>query len=51
MLPSERVLKQAVDLGCCGPFTVPQQVNDDELARAAARLGTAIRAADETQHG
>ncbi len=50
VLPSDRVLGQAVALGFSGPFEVPRQVNDGELARAAARLAAAIHAASEDGH-
>lgn len=50
VLPSDRVLEQAVALGFCGPFSVPQQVNDSELARAAARLVAGIHTANEAAH-
>lgn len=38
VLPSDRVLEQAVALGFAGPFTVPRRMNDAELVRAAGRL-------------
>lgn len=42
VLPSDRVLEQAVALGFTGPFTVPRRMSDAELARAAGRLADAI---------
>lgn len=50
VLPSDRVLQQAVALGFCGPFSVPRQVNDSELARAAVRLVAGIHTANEAAH-
>ena len=50
VLPSDRVLGQAVALGLRGPFVVPRQVNDGELARAAARLLAGIHAANKAEH-
>lgn len=49
VLPSDRVLEQAVALGFRGPFVVPRQVSDGELARAAVRLAAGIHAADEAE--
>ena len=50
VLPSDRVLEEAVSLGFRGPFVVPRQVNDGELARAAARLVAGIHAAYEAEY-
>ena len=50
VLPSDRVLAQAVELGFGGPFVVPRQVNDSELARAANSLMLGIRTAHEVEH-
>lgn len=50
VLPSDRVLAQAVELGFSGPFVVPRQVNDSELARAANSLMLGIRTAHEVEH-
>lgn len=38
VLPSDRVLEQAVALGFAGPFSVPRRMNDEELVAAAGRL-------------
>lgn len=42
VLPSDRVLEQAVSLGFAGPFSVPVRMNDGELVRAAGRLAASI---------
>lgn len=42
VLPSDRVLEQAVSLGFAGPFSVPRRMNDAELAAAAARLAASV---------
>lgn len=42
VLPSDRVLEQAVALGFAGPFSVPGRMNDGELVRAAARLAASL---------
>lgn len=42
VLPSDRVLEQAVSLGFVGPFTVPRRMNDGELVCAASRLAASI---------
>ncbi len=42
VLPSDRVLEQAVGLGFSGPFCAPPRMNDAELAEAAARLAVCI---------
>jgi len=38
VLPSDRVLEQAVALGFAGPFSVPARMSDAGLAQAAVRL-------------
>ena len=42
VLPSDRVLEQAVSLGFAGPFSVPRRMNDDELVAAAGRLAVSL---------
>ena len=46
VLPSDRVLGQAVALGFSGPFAVVRRVNDGELASAAVRLAAIIAGTD-----
>lgn len=43
VLPSDRVLEQAVGMGFSGPFAVPRRMNDAELAGAASRLAVALK--------
>lgn len=50
VLPSDRVLAQAVELGFAGPFVVPRQVNDSELARAASSLMAGTKTVNEVDH-
>jgi len=42
VLPSDRVLEQAVALGFAGPFSVPARMSDPGLAQAAVRLWTTL---------
>jgi uroporphyrinogen-III synthase len=43
VLPSDRVLEQAVEMGLGGPFSVPRRMSDAELAGAASRLAAALK--------
>lgn len=43
VLPSDRVLEQAVTMGFDGPFAVPRRMSDAELAAAASRLAAVLR--------
>ena len=44
VLPSDRVVEQAIALGLRGPFEVPGQVNDGAFAQAAIRLAKSMAA-------